>query len=97
MESGETVVPTSDHEELEELAATNLEYWRSATRDIARRRNDIVVAADNGTPSRHAVGAAAREVGHRLPRTPPSADRPRKRRKVRPIMQPIPLLRTHVG
>ncbi|KAI0335705.1 hypothetical protein GY45DRAFT_697167 [Cubamyces sp. BRFM 1775] len=81
MENDDNVVPTSDHEELEELAATDLEYWTSATRDIARRRNDIVVAAENTTPRRHAARVAAKEVDHRPLRTPPSADRPRKRRK----------------
>ncbi|KAI0373643.1 hypothetical protein BV20DRAFT_1111197 [Pilatotrama ljubarskyi] len=39
MEEDETVVQTSDQEELEELAATRLDYWQAATGDIARRRN----------------------------------------------------------
>ncbi|KAI0357556.1 hypothetical protein OH77DRAFT_1510566 [Trametes cingulata] len=48
MEEDEAVVQTSDQEELEELAATRLEYWQTTTGDIARRRHVIPTANDFG-------------------------------------------------
>lgn len=73
-------VPTSDQDELEELAAaTSTDYWLANTRDLSRRRALLRLAS-----SRHKPEGMGNPAQERSPsnHARSNASPPRKRRKV---------------
>lgn len=81
MDAEDSVVQTSDQEELEELAATDLDYWRNATREIARRRGDVSIPAEKRDAS--LIASSPRRSQRFGPHSPSRDGPPAKRRKVR--------------
>ncbi|KAI0769083.1 Mus7/MMS22 family-domain-containing protein [Trametes elegans] len=86
MHDEDSVIQTSDQEELEELAAETADYWQLTTRDIARRRGAVLPGegvVDLGlsgiTPT---VASSARGSQLLNPRSPSCDEPPLKRRKL---------------
>ncbi|KAI0819255.1 hypothetical protein BC628DRAFT_1050262 [Trametes gibbosa] len=80
MQEDESFVPTSDQEELEELAATDVDYWTTSTCDIARRRGALSLPAEifHVPP---VLAPSPRRSHWPSSRSPSFDQRPTKRRK----------------
>ncbi|KAH9851730.1 Mus7/MMS22 family-domain-containing protein [Lenzites betulinus] len=79
MEDDASIVPTSDQEELEELAAIELDYWETSTRELARRRGNFSLTSE-------AVLSPSTPRA-KQPSSSKFDERPTKRRKLDPDVQ----------